>query len=99
MVLVQTIYTTYDNNSIHFGVGTAMAAPAAWAAGTVATAAPTAAGTAMMAAPVAVGVMAMATAPTAACAAQWRQQGTSSREGEQEAYTAPAITFLFCSLL
>ena len=83
-----------------------MAAPAAWAAlatlvvaaGAAATAAPTAAGTAMTAAPVAAGAMAMVTAPTAACAAQWRQQGTSSGEGEQGAYTAmtaPAITFYF----
>ena len=96
MALVQTIYTTYGNDGIHFGVGTAMAAPAARAAlatlvvaaGTAATAAPTAAGTAMTAAPVAAGAMAMATAPTAACAAQRRQQGTSSREGEQGAYTS-----------
>ena len=28
VALVQTIYTTYDNDGIHFGVGTAMAAPA-----------------------------------------------------------------------
>jgi hypothetical protein len=92
VALVQTIYTTYGNDGIHFGVGTAMAAPAASAtlvvaAGAAATAAPTAAGIAMTAAPVAAGAMAMATAPTAACAAQQRQQGTSSREGEQGAYT------------
>ena len=62
VALVQIVYTTYGNDSIHFGVGTAMAAPSA-------------AGTAMTVAPVAAGAMAMATAPTAAAAAQRRQQG------------------------
>ena len=83
VALVQTVYTTYGNDGIHFGVGTAMAAPAAAgsigylvvAAGAAATAAPTAAGTAMTAVLVAAGAMAMATAPTAAGAAQRRQQG------------------------
>ena len=47
-----------------------------------------------MAAQVAAGTMAMATAPTAVCAAQRRQQGTSSREGEQGAYTALLSHFI-----
>ena len=83
VVLVQTVYTTYGNDGIHFGVGLqwlhqqqrAAAATLVVAAGAAATAAPTAAGTAMTAAPVAAGAMAMATAPTAAGAAQRRQQG------------------------
>ena len=84
-----------------------MAAPAARAAlatlvvaaGAAATAAPTAAGTAMTAAPVAAGAMAMATAPTAACAAQRLQQGTSSREGGARSLHGPYYHILFCSLL
>jgi hypothetical protein len=43
----------------------------------------------MTAAPVAAGAMAMATAPTAACAAQRRQQGTSSREGGARSLHGP----------
>ena len=62
MALVQIVYTTYGNDGIHFGVGTAMAAPSA-------------AGTAMTAVPVAAGAMATVTAPTAASAAQRRHQG------------------------
>ena len=58
-----------------------------------------AAGTAMTAAPVAAGTMAMATAPTAACAAQRLQQGTSSREGGARSLHGPYYHILFCSLL
>jgi hypothetical protein len=52
----------------------------------------------MTAAPVAAGVMAMATAPTAACAVQRRQQGTSSRRGSKEP-TRPLLShsyFVLC---
>jgi hypothetical protein len=43
--------------------------------------------------------MAMATAPTAACAAQRLQQGTSSREGGARSLHGPYYHILFCSLL
>ena len=84
VVLVQTVYTTYGNDGIHFGVGTAMAAPAA-------------AGSSGY--PGGGGRRSGNSCTNSSGRSATAAAGAPVAEGGQGAYTAPAITFLFCSLL